>query len=39
LELVFCGALLDEPPLVSASFANLAIDESLEAVPNLIPTD
>jgi len=36
---MFCGAALGESPFVSASFAKLAIDESLEAVPNLIPTD
>jgi len=36
---MFCDAALGESPLVSASFAKLAIDESLEAVPNLIPTD
>jgi len=36
---MFCGALLGKPPLVSALFANLAIDESLEAVPTLISTN
>ena len=35
--LMFCRTLLGKSPLVSTSFANLTIDESLEAVP--IPTD
>jgi len=29
--------MLSKPPLVSTSFANLTIDENLEAVPNPIP--
>jgi hypothetical protein len=29
--------MLGKSPLVSTSFANLTIDESLEAAPNLIP--
>jgi hypothetical protein len=31
--------LLDKSPFVSASFANLTFDESLEGVLNPIPTD
>jgi len=34
---MLCRAVLDKPPLVSTSFANLTIGESLEGVP--IPTD
>jgi hypothetical protein len=30
--------MLGKSPLVSTSLANLTIDESLEAVPNLIPS-
>jgi hypothetical protein len=37
LELMFCRTLFSKSPLVSTSFANLTIDESLEAVP--IATD
>jgi len=36
---MFCSALLGESPLVSVPFAKLAVDESLEGVANLIPTD
>jgi len=34
-----CHTMLGKPPLVSALFANLAIDESFEAVPTLISTN
>ena len=34
---MLCRTMLGKSPLVSTSFANLTIDESLEAV--LIPTD
>ena len=34
---MFCRTLLGKSPLVSTLFANLTIDESLEAVP--IPTN
>ena len=34
---MLCRTILGKSPLVSTSFANLTIDESLEAVP--IPTD
>ena len=33
------GALLSKSPLVLTSFANLAIDESLEATPNPTTTN
>jgi hypothetical protein len=33
------GALLGKSPFVSMSFANLAINESLEATPNPNTTD
>jgi hypothetical protein len=39
LELMLGGTMLGKSPLVSPSFANLPIDESLEAVPNANPTD
>jgi hypothetical protein len=35
---MLCGTMLGKSPLVSPSFANLPIDESLEAVPNANPT-
>jgi hypothetical protein len=36
---MLCGALLGKSPLVSTSFANLAINESLEATPDPNTTD
>jgi hypothetical protein len=33
LELMLCRTILGKSPLVSTSFANLTIDESLEAIP------
>jgi hypothetical protein len=36
LELMLCRTILGKSPLVSALFANLTIDKSLEAVPNPI---
>jgi len=35
---VLCGTLLGKSPLVSTSFANLTIDQGLEAVLNPIAT-
>jgi len=39
VELMLCGALLGESPLLSTPFANPAIDESFEAVFNPISTE
>jgi hypothetical protein len=39
LELMLCGALLGKSPLASTSFANLAINEKLEATPDPNTTD
>jgi len=36
---MLCGPLLDEPPFLSPLFANLAIDESFEAVFNPTSTE
>lgn len=37
---MLCRTMLGKSPLVSTSFANLTINESLKAAPNLIaPTD
>ena len=36
---MFCRTMLGDSPLVSTLFANLAIDQSLEAVLTSIPTD